>query len=780
MASAFCVLFAVLFSPVLLAHRFVGDPVDQLIEALPAYLGSHALWEPRTMLGYPLAANPVEAHFYPLALLHGIVGVAGAPGSFDAYEIAAYVIAACGTFGLVRATTRSTFGAIAAAFVFSLGGFMIAQAGHLDIVEPTAWVPAIFWSLTELRVRARAARAGLACAAVVALAILAGQPQTVVYAFFFALPYAAVVARRSDDGPLPYARRTGVALALGIGCAGIALVPEIELFQASARTSLTFERFQEFTVPLLQQPIRLFFPYALGTSALPPYAAHSAFDIGSFAEMSAYAGIGGMAFAMLAVLRARREPFARYWIVAAAVALVLASGNQLGLGWVTYRIPLYDLFRAPGRIAAEADLALAVLAGFGIATIESGLASARDVRRACAIVAIAIAFSYALFVTIARLSPNLQMLVVSGSAALDANPIENAALGIPFVTFACVALAAVFWVRRRASAARASLVLAVVLADMLGFACFAYWRSAAFGSERLAPPAYAAKLRQRLALSHERVLTVPHPGTHDGGIGPNLNLLWDVPSIRGYTQLQLERTRELFDSDWDTQVFAHVAASDPTFDLAAVRYVIVVEPPEVAIGRTIADPVDRFMRVGVRWQLVEQDGLDTILENEHALPRAWIARDALPADRSSADHALHRFGFDPRATAYVEGIDRAFSDPGAANDSATIGTLDDETMRVRVRCGARCFLVTSDTTYPGWYAEIDGGRSPIFPTDVALRGVAVPPGKHDVIFRYDPWIFEAGAFVSLVSVVLAVAWAVGIAREGTSRGDRRLGRPSTG
>jgi hypothetical protein len=47
-------------------------------------------------------------------------------------------------------------------------------------------------------------------------------------------------------------------------------------------------------------------------------------------------------------------------------------------------------------------------------------------------------------------------------------------------------------------------------------------------------------------------------------------------------------------------------------------------------------------------------------------------------------------------------------------------------------------LVLHDVYYPGWVAEIDGKRTPILRADVLFRGVEVPPGRHQVVFRFAP------------------------------------------
>jgi hypothetical protein len=614
-----------------------------------------------------------------------------------------------------------------------------------------------------MRVRAHAGRAVAACVASVALASVAGQPQPIVYALLFALPYAALAARGADDGARAYALRALPALALGVGCAALQLVPEAELFRASARATYGFERFQEFTVPVLQQPLRLFFPYALGSSALAPYT-KSGMNIGSFAEMSDYAGISGVILAIVAIRRARRDTLAAYWIVAAAVGLVLATGNQLGIGWLTYHIPLYGLFRAPGRVACEVDLAIAVLAGYGIAAVASGRARADDVRRSCAIVALAMVLSCLLFALLSRLPPKAMELAISGWATLDPNPFENAALAIPFATLVFVAAVLSWWAARPAVTLRRAAVLAAVLADMLGFAYFGYWRSAAFGAEALAPRPYAADLRARLSALHQRLVSVPLDGVDDGGINPNLNLLWNVPSLRGYTTLQLARTHDFFDSDWGAPVWPLAPALDRTLDLAAVRFVIVTESPDVEVDHASVDPVTLFMRTGPRWRYLERDGPDNILENEHALPRAWIVHRTFAAAGIDVLAAIHAGTFDPRTTAYVEGPNVPPATRAAPGDEAVVVALQPTRMRVRVRCGAPCYLVTSDTTYPGWSATIDGTATPIYATDEALRGVRVPAGSHDVVFEYEARSLELGLAVSGLCLVLTVALSLALRR----------------
>jgi hypothetical protein len=51
-------------------------------------------------------------------------------------------------------------------------------------------------------------------------------------------------------------------------------------------------------------------------------------------------------------------------------------------------------------------------------------------------------------------------------------------------------------------------------------------------------------------------------------------------------------------------------------------------------------------------------------------------------------------------------------------------------------------LALHETYYPGWVAEIDGRPVRVLRADVLFRGVEVPPGHHQVVFRFAPFSFD--------------------------------------
>jgi uncharacterized membrane protein YfhO len=68
-------------------------------------------------------------------------------------------------------------------------------------------------------------------------------------------------------------------------------------------------------------------------------------------------------------------------------------------------------------------------------------------------------------------------------------------------------------------------------------------------------------------------------------------------------------------------------------------------------------------------------------------------------------------------------------------------------------------LVLAENHYPGWQARVDGRPVPTIRVNYNQRGVALPRGRHNVSFVYQPKSIQLGLMISLVSSVLLLSWA---------------------
>jgi hypothetical protein len=210
-------------------------------------------------------------------------------------------------------------------------------------------------------------------------------------------------------------------------------------------------------------------------------------------------------------------------------------------------------------------------------------------------------------------------------------------------------------------------------------------------------------------------------------------------------------------------------AGNPMFDLLGARYVLSFHSDDPSSLGT-----DGQFRL-----LLRRDAI-SVWENTHVLPRAFVVHDVHRVD--DVDGALGFFvrgatrfrdgtirtAVDPAEEAVVEapaGSLRAGSacpSPGA--DSARIVSRTADEVRIRVHADCAGLLVLSDQYFPGWNATVNGHDAAVHPTDVALRGVAVPQGASSVVFRYEPASFGRGVLVGGLGLVALVAVAVPLRR----------------
>jgi hypothetical protein len=60
-------------------------------------------------------------------------------------------------------------------------------------------------------------------------------------------------------------------------------------------------------------------------------------------------------------------------------------------------------------------------------------------------------------------------------------------------------------------------------------------------------------------------------------------------------------------------------------------------------------------------------------------------------------------------------------------------------VEVAVATPLRTFLVLNDLWYPGWEVEVDGRPAELLRANLLFRAVALPPGRHEVVFRFRPF-----------------------------------------
>jgi hypothetical protein len=137
-----------------------------------------------------------------------------------------------------------------------------------------------------------------------------------------------------------------------------------------------------------------------------------------------------------------------------------------------------------------------------------------------------------------------------------------------------------------------------------------------------------------------------------------------------------------------------------------------------------------------------------------ALPRAYVARRVV---RVPADSVLTRMEAGGVAETQAVVVDEAEGDaPERGGGKATITASDADRVVVVVEAEEPSLLVLLDAWSPEWRAAVDGASVPIRHANLVARAVAVPAGRHEVVFQYEPRVFRRGAVVSAASVVVLI------------------------
>jgi hypothetical protein len=146
-----------------------------------------------------------------------------------------------------------------------------------------------------------------------------------------------------------------------------------------------------------------------------------------------------------------------------------------------------------------------------------------------------------------------------------------------------------------------------------------------------------------------------------------------------------------------------------------------------------------------------------IQSNPAALPRIY-APDTVLSVRTRDEAAARLATLDPAREAIIESTAPAGSPNGGVQIRTT--TYESDLYRAHVDAPHPALLRIATPYFPGWRAEIDGSPAPIVPMDLALMGVSVPAGSHELVVSYHSTWFVTGLVISMTAWLAAIALLV--------------------
>lgn len=325
--------------------------------------GRLPFWNPHLFSGAPHLANFQTATLYPPNLLAYLLANPFEYATLELLALLHYLLASWGTYWLARTLGISRPGSVLAGGLLAYSGFMVAHLGHYSMLATVSWMPWVFAAIIAC-VRRGSWVAALGGAVALACATLGGhQPLLLMSLTLAALLAGFELWRVRGAGVVRLACMAGCALLLTLPVLG----PSFELTGQTVRGGLSYAGASAFSIE----------PTALLHLLVPTVYGSNPTDYwGPFSntEIWGYVGVLSLFLAALGVV-ARSSRTRRFWLLVGVLALLYALGPFTPLhGWAYAFLPGFDRVRAAGRALLYFDLAVALLAGFGLDTLLRGRA----------------------------------------------------------------------------------------------------------------------------------------------------------------------------------------------------------------------------------------------------------------------------------------------------------------------------------------------------------------------------------------------------------------------
>lgn len=712
-------------------------------------------WIPHLYGGVPMHANPGST-YYPFRFLADLF----LPASklFAAMFVVQFGLAGLGMHLLARELGTRRWVALVAGLAFQFTGLLMSwvYAGHEGRIIVATFTPLVFFFFHRgVRTGSPAPFAGAAAA--IGFSLLTFQIQNSYYLLLGAAIWSVYCIWHFGTFREPKALARVLALGLGAVAVAFALasvnfLPFLDYVDASPRggPGRGYEYSTSWSMPTAE----------VLALAVPEHAGYLETYRGTnpMKLHTEYVGATVLALVALGFGYARRNRYWWFFLGLGLFFLTVSLGGNTPLYRLYYEVlPGTKRFRAPSISFFMVSLSLVAMAAIALEALAARLDERRAARPAVRApegpeeVPGPAKWILPGFVAAAAL---LGALAASAPVPQGAPPSGGGAFR--FLLFAAAVAALLWsWLRGSLGTRGAFLLLAALTVVDLWIVDRKFFETVPPPEEMFAPDDVANFLRSRPG--RDRVWTLPFPAgaVYRGNVG-NYLMSFDVDQAGGEHGNQLQRWNEFVGAGKEVYVDWHNFMESPAFlDAGNVRYIV--------SGVEFQDP--RLREV--------HRGSALVYENLGALPRAYLVPAVVStSEEDGALDLMRRPGFDPRATAVVNGPAPRLPQ-GPLRGEAEIASYEPGRVVVRTRQDRPALLVLADNHYEGWVARVDGREAPILRTNHTLRGVVVGAGEHEVVFSFEPadlyrgfGVYAAGlALLALYGAALAVRAVRGRTRE---------------
>jgi hypothetical protein len=671
--------------------------------------GHLPLWNPYTYSGEQFFGDFQSALLYPPNVIFLFLPLVRAANLSLLMHL---VIMGWGTHRLACRRGLHPLAAGLGAAVLPLSGavFPHLYAGHLSNLCAMAWTPWIFAGLEDFY-RNRRFQGLLLTSGAICLQILAGHPQTFLYAAVAAGLYALICSITE-----PSLRRRALPAIAAVYAAAAAL-SAAQLFPGMAGSAesirngkLLFSFVSLFSFPP-ENLLTFVAPGFFGDLTRHPYWGRS-----NPWEMGVFVGVSGLVLAGTALLDPVRRRTARVDLGMAALLLLFALGGNTPIFRVLYDYaPGIDRFRGASKFAFPAVMFLVMAVGGGADALIRGRVPRRTLLLAGFLAAIQ------------RTNGSfLPAELFTDRGFIDA---AGAQAGWSLIQAGAILVltgAGLLAARRRPLLRWAPLLLLPL--EMIGFARTQF---------ATADVGYVIprELQQFVAA---------HPGDYRvlNLLRPNNGFFLGAPDIGGIDPGPLFRYVEF------------------------ITYTQGGNPDEVALHIAFRNSPAVYAMLRLRYTFSLSDGnLQVTEQAEKPMAHVQLISDyRVMRGRNAIFSALTSPSFDPSQTVLLESAPYPRPVPGANPGTVRILGATADTLTLEADVASPTLLLITDPYSSNWHARPLGdsaqSRYDVLPANYILRAIPLASGHHRILVEYVPRGFHLGIAVSIVAWLLWLIFAL--------------------
>lgn len=698
---------------------------------------SEIFWDPYNLIGFPLfGAVDRVGILYPVRLIFHLVSNLF-PDSWQVFFATYYSLfhmslAAMGAYLFSkRCLGLKTFFAFVTGLLYGMSGTFLYLATYLNIVPGPALLPFILYFLFT-GIQKNSYPRAIVSGYLLSLIIVSGYTATFFYNNLFILLFLLFYFVRSMPSFLKVFAFLVVANGIALLFSAVILFPSREIQQMAERQSLNLVG-SSSTGTSLASMLNYFLPNFYGLE--------------KNGTVFGYIGVASFSFILLTI-RQTRNRVIPFFIFSALLFVVLSMGNATFLHSLFYRFfPFYSYFRYLTLHHYFVTFSLAILVGFGLSYYDEHEESRGIWIR---------------YLSIMLLSIGGLVLVLSIIQFLSSNPDINAVFSemIHSTFHAFLVLTLIFLIFKFASRKYLHiLIVTVIVLDIFSIASKDTLTNSKLDPRRFnSEGSIISKVKQLLGSDLSRVFL------HDSSLRYN-SAAEKIYQIDGFQGLPTRMYTAVVNHYQNNEYW--IPADSPLLDMWSVRYIVTSRtllPAEkkhfktAFVGKVNKNNFGRYYtRSGVRLPI---GTIIYVYENTDRLPRAYLVNNLVKtADEKKALELLDRI--DIRNSAVVTTNKNILPLSADINGSiAKIKTYKNSYVDIDVLSNGNSFLVLTDAFFPGWKAYVDGKTSDIYKTNVALRGVFLEDGRHQVEFKYEPKRLYLGAIISFVTFILVLVFFI--------------------